>query len=129
MDRDVPLSAFLPPTPGSDREHIIELFAKRQPAYAWTDVVRLLGMSDEEFEHEIEGLVFGPELNDCGITVFRWEDVANLALERWTPRMIEAALRIKSSEAIPHLNQHRLIQVSLPIYLIRYLDYQARRIS
>lgn len=129
MRRHVPSAVFVPPTQDSDRERIIELFAKPQPAYVRADVVRLLGLSDEEFEHEVAGLIADPELNDRGMTVFRWEDVAHLALERWTPRMIEAALRIKARGAIPHLNQHRLIQVSLPLYLIRYLDFRARRES
>lgn len=123
MRHDVTLPAFLPPT-GTERERIIELFAKRQPAYTRADVLRLLGLTGEEFEQEVAGLVFGPELNDRGATVFRWEDVAHLALERWTPRMVEAALRMK--EACPPLNRHRLIRVSLPIYLIRYLDFRAR---
>lgn len=129
MQPHVPLAAFLPAAPGSERERIIELFAKRQPAYTRADVMRLLDMSDEEFEQEVARLVFGPEQNDRGMTVFRWEDVAHLALERWTPRMVEAALRIKAWEAVPHLNQHRLIQVSLPLYLIRYLDVRARQES
>ena len=32
-------------------------------------------------------------------------------------------------EAIPHLNQRRLIQVSLPIYIIRYLHLRAEQES
>jgi hypothetical protein len=51
--------------------------------------------------------------------------VAALALEEWTPRMIEAALGHEADEVIPLFNQHRLIRVSLPIYLIRLLNYVA----
>src|SRR5262249_47728780 len=58
-----------------------------------------------------------------------WEDVAMLGMEEWTPRMIEAALHREDGDAIPLLNQHRLIRVSLPIYLIRLLDHLAREES
>lgn len=112
--------------PATDRERIIELFAQRQPAYTRADVTRLLGLTDEEFEQETAGMVFRPEPNDRGMAVFRWEDVAHLALERWTPRMIEAALgTIGTMTHIPLLNQHRLIRISLPIYLIQYLHHRA----
>jgi hypothetical protein len=40
--------------------------------------------------------------------------------------MIQAALHRDDTDAIPLLNQHRLIRISLPIYQIRLLDYLAR---
>jgi hypothetical protein len=110
----------------SDAARIIELFARRQPAYGSDDVLRLIGISIGQLTGAIDAGAVTPERNDAGASVISWEDLAHLALDEWTPRMIEAALREKSSEVIPPLNQHRLIQVSLPIYLIRLLDYQAR---
>jgi len=49
-----------------------------------------------------------------------------LAEEQWTPRIIEAALHGESGDIIPALNKHRLIRVSMPLYLIRLLDHLAR---
>jgi hypothetical protein len=108
-----------------DAARIIELFARRQPAYGSDDVLRLIGISIGQLTGAIDAGAVTPERNDAGASVISWEDVAHLALDEWTPRMIEAALREESSEVIPPLNQHRLIQVSIPIYLIRLLDYQA----
>ena len=113
----------------SDRSAILELFRRPQPAYARHDVMRLLGLSESEFEQQLADLALAAELNDRGNEVFRWEDVASLAWSQWTPRMIHAALGHAVIDVIPHLNQHRLIQVSLPIYLIRYLDYATRQAS
>jgi hypothetical protein len=110
----------------SDAARLIELFARRQPAYGSDDVLRLIGISSGQLTGAIDAGAVTPERNDVGALVISWEDMAHLALDEWTPRMIEAALREESSEVIPPLNQHRLIQVSLPIYLIRLLDYQAR---
>jgi hypothetical protein len=110
----------------SDAARIIELFARRQPAYRSDDILRLIGTSIGQLTAAIDAGDVTPELNDIGASVISWEDVAHLALDEWTPRMIEAALHEGSSEVIPLLNQHCLVQVSLPIYLIRLLDYQAR---
>lgn len=115
--------------PLSLRDRIIELYARPQPAYTNAEVMRLLGLNETEFERCVKQLVFGPEPNDRGATVIRWEDVAHLGLEQWTPRMVQAALGNRASEIIPPLNQHVLIRVSLPVYLIRYLDYRARQES
>src|SRR4051794_9293440 len=115
--------------PLSPRDRIIELYTRPQPAYTSAEVMRLLGVSEAAFERCMTQLVFGPEANDRGATVIRWEDVAHLALEQWTPRMVQAALDHRASDVLPALNQHCLIQVSLPVYLIRYLDYRARQES
>ena len=67
-----------------------------------------------------------PELNEADDPVLPWEDVASLALEEWTPRMIEAAVDRELEGVLPGLNLHQRIYVSLPIYLIRLLDHLAR---
>jgi hypothetical protein len=109
----------------ADRERIIELFGRRQPVYSTAEVVGLLGISEGQLADAIAKDTVGTEANDVGAQVIPWEDVAILALEEWTPRMIEAALDGDRDE-IPLLNQHRLIRVSLPIYLIRLMDHLAR---
>lgn len=88
--------------------------------------MRLLGISDEQLADAITSGTVATESNDVGGRVIPWEDVAALALQEWTPRMIEAALYRGDSDAMPLLNQHRLIRISLPIYQIRLLDYLAR---
>jgi len=113
----------------SPRDRIVELYARPQPAYPRTEVLRLLDLSEAAFERCVTQLVCGPEVNDRGTTIIRWEDVAHLALEEWTPRMVQAALQDRAKDIIPPLNQHCLIRISLPVYLIRYLDYRARQAS
>jgi len=115
--------------PRSPRDRIIELYTRPKPAYTNAEVMRLLGMSEADVQQAMTGLVFGPEQNDQGATVIRWEDVAHLALEEWTPRMVQAGLGRRASALLPALNQHCLIRVSLPVYLIRYLDFRARQES
>lgn len=115
-----------PAAPWSDRQRIIDLFAQRQATYTNADAVRLLGISDAALTAAITAGTVATETNDVGARVIPWEDVAVLALEQWTPRMIQAALRGDADDAIPLLNQHRLIRISVPIYQIRLLDYLAR---
>jgi hypothetical protein len=115
------------PAPSSDASRIIELFARRQPAYGTTDVLRLLRISEAQLASAIRDGAVAPEPNDIGASVIPWEDVAALALEEWTPRMIEAALGENALRVIPPLNQHRVIPVSLPAYLIRFVDHLARQ--
>jgi len=110
----------------SDRERIIELFARRQPVYGTAEVVQLLGISEGQLLDAIATGSVSTEASDTGAQVIRWEDVAILALDAWTPRMIAAALGHDADDVLPPLNQHRLIQVSLPLYLIRLLDQLAR---
>jgi len=88
--------------------------------------VLLLGISEGQLLDAIATGSVSTEASDTGAQVIPWEDIAILALEEWTPRMIEAALHDDVDNVIPLLNQHRLIQVSLPIYLIRLLDHLAR---
>jgi len=110
----------------SDSERIVELFARRQPVYGTAEVVQLLGISEAQLLDAIATGSVGTEASETGAQVIPWEDVANLALEEWTPRMIAAALGHDAEDVLPPLNQHRLIQVSLPLYLIRLLDQLAR---
>jgi hypothetical protein len=110
----------------SDRERIVELFARRQPVYGTAEVVQLLGISEAQLLDAIATSIVSTQASDTGAHVIPWEDVAMLALEEWTPRMIQAALHGDADDVIPLLNQHRLIQVSLQIYLIRLLDHLAR---
>jgi hypothetical protein len=124
MRLDATLTAALPSS-GADR--IIELFAKRQPAYARTDVLRLIGISDAQLDAAIANGTIQVEANDRGTSVVPWEDVAALALEDWTLRMIEAALGDDALTVIPPLNQHHVIPVALPAHLIRFVDHLARQ--
>lgn len=110
----------------SDRERIIELFARRQPTYTRAAVLRLLGITPEQLTAAITSGSVTPEENEAGDPVIPWDDVATLALEEWTPRMIAAAVHDESPDVLPLLNQHRLIRISLPIYLIRLIDHLAR---
>ena len=121
IQRTVPPAEF-----SSDRQRIIELFAQRQPTYTNADVARLLGISDAALTAAITSGTVATETNDVGARVIPWDDVAVLALEEWTPRMIQAAVRDEADEVIPPLNQHRLIRISVPLYQIRLLDYLAR---
>lgn len=119
-----PTRADAPTPPASDKDRIVELYLRREPAYRREDVLRLTTITDADLDRAIaDGDVTAEPFRDG--EVFAWADVAHLALERWTPRMVEAALGY-ASDVIPHLNQHRLIRVSLPIYLIRMLDHLAR---
>lgn len=112
--------------PTTDAARITELFARPEPAYTSAEVVRLLGVSEDQLQDAIAKGAITTEENDAGEIVIAWDDVALLALDEWTPRMIEAALRPTATDVIPLLNQHRLVRVSLPIYLLRLLDHQAR---
>ena len=113
-------------TPTTDRERIIALFGERQPTYTRAAVLRLLGMRAEELAALIGSGAVTPEVNEAGDSVIPWEDVASLALEEWTPRMIEAAVDREPEAVLPALNRHQRIEVSLPIYVIRLLDHLAR---
>lgn len=106
---------------------ILELFARRQPAYARADIMRLLGITEAQLASAIQEGVLTPEQDDTGAEVIPWEDVATLALESWTPRMIDAALGKHATSVLPPLNQHRIIPVALPAYLIRFVNHLARQ--
>jgi hypothetical protein len=124
MRRDTTLAAALP---SLRADRIIELFARRQPAYARTDVLRLIGISDAQLDDAIANGTIHVEPNDRGTSVVPWDDVAALALEEWTLRMIEAALGEDALSVIPPLNQHHVIPVTLPAHLIRFVGLLARQ--
>jgi hypothetical protein len=103
------------------RERIIELFVKRKPRYTLAEVLRLIHTNIEEIElASTEGAV--TPLDDGGLS---WEDVVRLVLDRWTPRMIDAALGHQRVGVIPPLNRVQHIEVWLPLYQIRLLHYLA----
>jgi hypothetical protein len=93
-----------------DSTLIFELFAKRQESYAAVDVLRLTGTSKARLAQvvEEEKLRHGE---------LEWEDAAELALERWTPRMLHTVL----ADLLPPLNRTALIPVELPVHQIRVL--------
>lgn len=107
-------------------DQIRALFLRAQPAYTHAEVLDLLGIAAEILDAAIRDGEITPQPNDCGTTVLLWEDVAHLALEQWTLRMIHIALGTSAAAVIPHLNQHATIRVSLPHYQIRLLDHEAR---
>jgi len=94
--------------------------------YGTAEVVQLLGICDDQLLDAIATGSVCTEASETGAQVIPWEDVANLALDVWTPRMIAAALGHDADEVLPPLNQHRLIQISIPLYLIHLLDHLAR---
>jgi hypothetical protein len=105
----------------TDREYIIELFVKRKPRYTVADVFRLTRTSEADLALAItEGAV--TPLDDSGLS---WEDVARLMQDRWTPRMIDAALGHQRVGVIPPLNRVQHIEAWLPLYQIRLLHYLA----
>jgi hypothetical protein len=111
------------------RDRIVELFTRARPAYPPEEVLRLLSISDGQLANAIADGRVELETNDQGATVIPWEEVAHLALEEWTPRMIAAVVREETPDAIPYLNQPWFIRVSLPRYLIRLLAHLAQQES
>jgi hypothetical protein len=108
----------------TDRTLIRELFVTRIPQYSFADARRLTRSADAEIASAIEAGEITPMKRDEGI-VFSWDDVAFLALRRWTPRMIDGALDVIHRDAVPRLNRVRQIQVQLPLYQIRLLHVLA----
>ena len=100
----------------TDRERIVRLFQSPDAVYNHQDAAMLLGINAAELETAIaEGLI-ALEEDERGTRLISWDDVATLALEEWTPRMIQAALDRDAADVIPYRNQHRIIQASLPRY-------------
>jgi hypothetical protein len=108
----------------TDRTLIRELFVKRQPHYSLEDACRLTRSAEAEISAAIDEGEFEPLDMGNGF-VFSWDDVALLALRRWTPRMIDGALDVVHRDAVPRLNRVRQIQVQLPLYQIRLLHVLA----
>jgi hypothetical protein len=109
----------------SDRALIRELFIQRVPLYSVADTLRLTRAGEAEVDAAIRA-------GDITTETFRgrlaipWDDVARLALDRWTPRMINGALGSTDRLAvIPLLNRVQQVEVFLPVYQVRLLHYLA----
>jgi len=108
----------------TDRACIRELFVERVPVYNVADVLRLTRSTEEEVAAAIEkGEMDASSVGDR--LRIEWEDVAALALRRWTSRMVAGALDVTYHDALPPLNQVKQIAVHLPLYQIRLLHVLA----
>ena len=109
----------------SDRALIRELFIRRIPLYTFAEALRLTRMTQAEVDEAVAGgdittETFGGQL------VVSWDDVARLAHDRWTPRMINGALGSADRlRVVPLLNRVQQVEVFLPVYQIRLLHYLA----
>jgi hypothetical protein len=109
----------------SDRALIRELFIQRVPLYSFADAWRLTRTAHAEADAAIAAGGVTPE-TFSGRLVIPWDDVAGLALDRWTPRMIDGALGSTDRlPVVPLLNRVQQIEVFLPVYQIRLLHYLA----
>jgi hypothetical protein len=110
----------------SDRALIRELFIQRVPLYSFADALRLTRTRQIEVDAAIAAGSITTE-TFSGRLVISWDDVAGLALDRWTPRMINGALGSTDRlPVIPLLNRVQQIEVFLPVYQIRLLHYLAK---
>jgi hypothetical protein len=94
-----------------------KLFTECRAFYTLEEARRLAGVSASAVARAIEEGAVEPALP--------WEDVAGLALARWTPRRIAHIV----GGALPPLNQFRTIRVELPVYQLRLLHYLAEQRS
>jgi hypothetical protein len=111
----------------NDRALIRELFIKRVPLYSFVDALRLTRTTQVEVD---EAIAAGGIVTEAfgGQVVIPWDDVARLALDRWTPRMINGALGSTDRlSVVPLLNRVQQVEVFLPVYQIRLLHYLAER--
>lgn len=108
----------------TDRALIRELFVQRRPEYSLDDARRLTRSAEAEISVAIDEGEIEPLRKADGF-LFSWDDVALLALRRWTPRMIDGALDVVHRDTVPRLNRVRQIQVQLPLYQIRLLHVLA----
>jgi hypothetical protein len=110
--------------PTSDRSLIRELFVLRQPHYLLADALRLTRTTRADLDAAAASGIVRPE-TFATESVLPWDDVAALAQERWTPRMIDGALDIDRIGVIPPLNRVYHVDAFLPLYQIRLLHYLA----
>jgi hypothetical protein len=109
----------------TDRALLRELFIQRAPLYSFADALRLTRTTPEEIDGAIAAGGIATERYGERV-VIPWDDVARLALDRWTPRMINGALGSTDRLAvIPLLNRVQQIEVFLPVYQVRLLHYLA----
>jgi hypothetical protein len=105
---------------------IIELFVEKRAVYDSSAVLRLTGVTADRLERAVTDGEVEP-IPDAGVLAFAWEDVAFLALERWTAGRIARTLaHAGRTHALPYFNQVRTISVELPLYQIRLLHYLAK---
>ncbi len=97
-----------------------ELFVRRQAIYDEAAVLRLTRTTRARLLRAIDESTIEP-VNDGSVRGFAWDDVVQLVSQRWTPRMVAAAL----VNFVPYLNRTRVIPVELPIYQIRLLHQLA----
>jgi hypothetical protein len=109
-----------------DRERIRELYTRRKPAYAIDDVLRLLAIDRTQLTAAVVG---GSVRIRGGAATIRWDDVAHLALDRWSLRAINDALGERRNGCVPPLNHFGTVRIRIPIYQIRVLHELARRES
>ncbi|HET7436876.1 MAG TPA: hypothetical protein VFN10_19365 [Thermoanaerobaculia bacterium] len=113
------------PTGVTDRTLIRELFIERMPFYSFDDTRRLTRSTPAAIDAAIATGEIAPETYRQHV-VLPWDDVARLALDRWTPRMIDGALGSTDRlAAIPLLNRVQQLAVFLPVYQVRLLHYLA----
>jgi hypothetical protein len=109
----------------TDRTLIRELFIERVPLYSFADALRLTRTAQAEVDAVIAAGGITTE-TFSGRLVIPWDDAAGLALDRWTPRMIDGALGSTDRlSVVPLLNRVQQIEVVLPVYQIRLLHYLA----
>ena len=109
----------------TDRTLIRELFMERVPLYAFVDALRLTRTTQAEIDVAMAAGGIATETYGERV-VIPWDDVAGLALDRWTPRMIDGALGSTDRlSVVPLLNRVQQIEVFLPVYQIRLLHYLA----
>lgn len=123
--KDAARSQKTPKRAVTDRALIRELFIERVPLYSIADALRLARTAQTDVDAAIAAGGISTEAFR-GQVVIPWEDVARLALDRWTPRMINGALGSTDRLAvIPLLNRVQQIEVFLPVYQVRLLHYLA----
>ncbi|HKS21836.1 MAG TPA: hypothetical protein VJZ76_03475 [Thermoanaerobaculia bacterium] len=109
------------PKGASDQALIRELFAERTASYGYSDVLRLTRSTEAELLAAIAEGELEPVRGETTLH-FAWEDVAVLALRRWTPRVIAHALGPLRAHALPFLNDLQTIVVRLPRYQVQLLQ-------
>src|SRR5262249_19107488 len=77
----------------TDRALIRELFVERAHSYDIADALRLTRSTEAEIAAAIERGIIDASGESRRLRI-EWADVAHLALERWTPRMVSGALDV-----------------------------------
>src|ERR1051325_4871835 len=94
-----------PTIPPEDERLLIELFTTPEETYDEPSVLRLTRMTARELRAAVDEIAVEPVDG-----AFLWQDVAQLALHRWTPRHLASAV----GNDLPYLNQTRSTRVELP---------------